>query len=581
MLAAWPLAFSLGLLPAARGQDHDTVVAGELGRELDAYLATCAVFGFSGCALVQQDGQLLLRKGYGLARPDLGTPNTPETLYDIASASKQVTAAAILLLEARGELSTDDSIAEHLPGVPRSHREVTLYHLLTHTSGFPRGGPAGGGPDLEAALRTYFRADRKGRAGERFEYYNGGYAMLAGVVERVTGERFEDWVRENLFEPAGLAHTDFIETARVDGARLAGAHDSRRLTTDYIKGWGYKGMGGVLTSVSDLAVWCNALFAGEILPPEALAKLLTPFKEKYACGWYVFETERKRTVVQHGGTAPGFQSYIRYFIDDDVLILVLTNREGSHWQVAWGLSSIVLDEDPKAALPPEIASVSASDLDAFCGSWEADGERLFVSRSGTGLRVGGMGTKVLAALSPSGPGSGRPRNASSSRPKARELAAAEERAVAIVAELREGRCDLLGADMLAHIPKSWPDRILHQLWPEHVERWGEVRDHRSLGAFFDPASGRTRVWIRLDQARGERSVEIAFVGSKLNIFDLKARDFPVEVGVAPIDDRRLVGFDFQNEAPYELALRGKGKSRALELRTRGGSKLKFRPAKRR
>jgi hypothetical protein len=190
-----------------------------------------------------------------------------------------------------------------------------------------------------------------------------------------------------------------------------------------------------------------------------------------------------------------------------------------------------------------------------------------------------MGTKVLAALSPSGPGSGRPRTASSSRPKARELAEAEERAVAIVAELREGRCDLLGADMLAHIPKSWPDRILHQHWPQHVERWGAVREHRSLGAFFDPVSGRTRVWIRLDQARGERSVEIAFMGGKLNIFDLKARDFPVEVGVAPIDDRRLVGFDFKAEAPYELTLKGKGKSRALELRTRGGSKLKFRPEK--
>ena len=165
MLAAWPLALSRALLPSPPLQDRAPVVAGKLGRELDAYLETCAVFGFSGCALVQQDGKLLLRKGYGLARPYLGTPNTPETLYDIASASKQVTAAAILLLESRGELSTDDSIADHLPGVPKEHREVTLYHLLTHTSGFRRGGPAGSGADLQAALTTYFEADRSGRAG--------------------------------------------------------------------------------------------------------------------------------------------------------------------------------------------------------------------------------------------------------------------------------------------------------------------------------------------------------------------------------------------------------------------------------
>ena len=511
-------------------------------------------------------------QGYGLARPDVGTPNTPETLYDIASASKHVTAAAILLLEARGELDTDHSIDEYLPGVPREHREVTLHHLLTHTSGFGRAGPAGRGPDLEAALQAYFKGSRTGRAGKRFEYFNGGYAMLAGVVERVTGEAFEDWVRDNLFEPAGLVQTDFIETARVDEALLAAAHGSGKLTTDYIKGWGYKGMGGVLTSVSDLATWCNALFDGKVLPEPALEKMLTVERDQYACGWYVFDTDKGRRVVQHGGTAPGFQSYVRYFPDDDVLILVLCNREGWYWQVAWGLSAIVLGEDPKSASPPKIAALSEEQLDAFCGTWESDDDRLYVRRSGRGLRVGGVGSDIVAALTYTRGGSvGRERKP----PKARELKAAEERALAIMTELREGSCELLGADMLPHIPASWPGRVLNQFWPAHLERWGEVREQRSLGAFFDQATNRTRVWIRLEHAKGPRSVEIAFVGDKLNIFDLNARAYPVDVGVAPVDERRLVGFDFRDPPPYELVLKGKGKSRKLEVNSRSGARLEL------
>jgi len=568
---------SLALAPTT--QDRDVVVAGPVGKRLDAYLERCTLFGFSGCVLVEKRGRLLLRKGYGLAQPREGIPNTPETLYDIASASKQVTAAAILLLEAERRLDTDDSIAKYLADVPEQHHEVRLHHLLTHTSGFGRYGGGGHGNDREAALAEYFSAKRTSGAGTRFEYFNGGYAMLAAVVERVTGEAFEDWVRDNLFLPAGLMRTDFIETAHFDTALLAGSHDTGRLTTDYIKGWGYKGMGGVLTSVSDLALWCHALFGGELLPPDSLKEMLEPERESYACGWYVFDTEKKRRVVQHGGSTPGFETYIRNFIDDDVLLLVMTNREGWNWQVTWGLSAQVLDEDPKAPNPPELAPWRAAKLDEVCGTWGADGgERLVVRRSGAGLLIGGLGTEVLAALTaaPARGDAGASRAAPPASPTARELAAAEERALAMVAGLREGSSERLAADMLPHIPKSWPDDVVNRYWPAQVERWGEVCGQRSLGAFFDPRSGRIRVWIRLDHERGERSLEVAFVGTSLNIFDLNARDFPVEVGVAPVDAERLVGFDFNEQPPCEFVLRGNGKTAQLELESRNGSTLVFR-----
>ncbi len=570
--------FALALLTVAialpTSQERPEIVAGSAGKKVDAYLENCAAFGFSGCVLVQKKGKVILRKGYGLARPELGTPNTPETLFDIASASKQVTAAAILLLESQGKLKLDDSIGLYLPNVPEKHADVTLYHLLTHTSGFPRNGRAGAGPNLANAMAAYLSANRKSDAGERFEYYNGGYAMLAAVVERVTGQSYEDWTRDNLFKPAGLQHTDFIETQRIDVKRIARSHDTGRLTTEYIKGWGYKGMGGVLTSVSDLALWCDALFSGELLPAKSMETLLTPYRDKYACGWYVFDTSKNRKVIQHNGGAPGFESYIRYFPKDEVLILVLNNRSGWNWQSTWGVSSILLGEEAKAAAPPEVMKLTDSELHAYCGIWAAEGERLVIRREGLGLHVGGVGSTVQAVFNPGGL-RGRARNSSSKKPDPEGLARAEERALSMVDGLRNGNIEPLAENMLKHIPKSWPTLVRDKLWPAFLEQHGEVLEMNSLGAFYDASSRRTRVWIRLKLEKRERSIEVAFVGEQLNIFDLKAQAFPSQAHFAAMQGKRMVGFDFQKGAPYELTLSKKGKSQALELTSRSGAKLSF------
>jgi CubicO group peptidase (beta-lactamase class C family) len=560
-------------LSAPLQSDRTAVVAGDDGARLDAYLTTLERFGFSGAVVVERGGELLLRKGYGVARPDDGTPNTPETLFDVASVSKQVTAAAVLKLAADGRLALDDPIADHLPGVPDEHADVTVIHLLTHTSGFPRSGPAGRGAELAPAVAQYLSGARVAEPGERFEYWNGGYALLAGVVESVTGETFEAWVRTNLFEPAGLAATDFIETARVDRARIAATHDGRRqLATEYLRGWSYRGMGGVLTSVSDLAAWCRALFGGEVLPAGELETMLTPRLGDYACGWYVFETESGRRVVQHGGTAPGFQSYVRWFPDEEALFVVACNREGMHWQVAWGLAALLLGEDPKAAQPPETAAWPSGELAALAGTWEAsDGGTLVIAAEDGSLRVGALGAEAIALLTERPP-IGRPDRSAAPSPK--DVAWAEERALGIVGELADGRCDLLGAELLPHIPESWPKTVLTRLWPAEEERWGELRGTRSLGAWFDAASGRTRVFLRLERERGERSLEVAFVGRALNIFDLQASPAPVELAFVPVAEDRLVAFDFRAEPPAALRVKGGGKE--LELTARSGGRATFR-----
>lgn len=569
------LSIALALL-APLSAAGDPVVSGADGRKLDEYLTLCETLGFSGVVLVERKGARLLEKGYGLADPIEGTPNTPDTLYDIASASKQVTAAAVLLLEARGKLKVSDKLAEHLPGVPDDLRDITLAHLIHHTTGFPRMAPQGSGPDRDAAIATYLSGVRTTGSGKRFEYWNGGYALLAAVVEVVAEEPFEDFVRDELFAPAGLERTTFIATAK-DLQPLAVSHLTGESVTRHSSGWEYRGMGGVLTTAAELARWCDALFGGRVLPKSQLAWMLTPDLETYAGGWYVFETEGKRRVVQHGGTVDAFDAYVRWFPKDKLTLVVLTNRPGWNWQVTWGLSALLLDgEDPKAPQPPEPERWKDKDFEPWLGAWRsADGQRLELARSGAGVRVRGIGGDVVAILTPAPPGPpGR------STPRARSAGPTtdlEARALAIVDGLCEGDIAALSSDMAATVPPQWPVRVRDQLWPAHVERWGPLEHRRVLGAWHDASNGQTRVWLRLTHARAERSIEIAFLGSQLAIFDLKSPDWPVEAGVVPVEDE-LAGFDFTRQPPFKLELERKGGEQRLVLAGRDGTKVELDPA---
>jgi CubicO group peptidase (beta-lactamase class C family) len=172
-------------------------------KEIDAFLARCERFGFSGSVLVVRKGKVLLRHGYGLADRETGARITEDTLFEIASSTKPFTACAVLKLAEAGKLSLDDPIGKHLPGVPDDKQAITIRHLLAHTSGMPRAA-GGGGDDPAAAAKAYLSAPAARKPGEAFEYWNGGYALLAALVERASGRSFMDYCRENLFRPAGL-----------------------------------------------------------------------------------------------------------------------------------------------------------------------------------------------------------------------------------------------------------------------------------------------------------------------------------------------------------------------------------------
>ncbi len=556
-------------------QPAEEIVKGELGQKLDALLTECEHFGFNGAVLVANDGEIVLQKGYGFADRAAGRSNTPDTLYDIASTSKQFTAAAILCLEMDGKLSTDDPISKHLPGVGPELDDVTIYHLLTHTAGFRRMGPTGGGPDLERAVAGYLRNTRTRKAGKKFEYHNGGYALLAAIVQRASGMDFREYCRERLFEPAGMHSTGFCRDGRVDQARVAHGYKEGKdigLATDHSFGWEYRGMGGVVTSVADLFRWHVALQGSAVLNERARRKLFKPFLSNYACGWFVKTTTADYNWAppnvmwqSHGGTVQGFEIQFWRFPDLDAAIAVLSNDSGSGaaYTIIFNLGGQMLKGVYAFSPPPETVDWAPQRLDALAGAYAFDaGGRLVVERSGAAIEVHALGQRAVDLLAAGRVGNNPDRH--------NELVALATR---IVEALTRGDVEPLRESMMSFIPRDWPDRVGREYWPQHVAKWGELRSFELMGA-MDVGPGRVRVLLMLEHERATRPLKIVFQNGKLNIFDLWTDVATGRTRFRPMPDGVFVTYTFRlvrRRGPgLVFDVNDQGEAESVRLITEGG-----------
>src|SRR5215813_382247 len=157
---------------------------------------------FMGSVLVAKNGEVIFSKSYGMADLEWSVPNSSTTRFNIASMTKQFTAASILVLEDRGKLRTDDSVKKYLPDAPASWDKVTIYHLLTHTSGISDDSAKyePGTPDK----LVFNDKPLSFQPGERWAYTNLGYIVLGYLIERISGQTYEDFVRDYIFKPLGM-----------------------------------------------------------------------------------------------------------------------------------------------------------------------------------------------------------------------------------------------------------------------------------------------------------------------------------------------------------------------------------------
>lgn len=331
---------------------------------IDEYLTRAAAFGFSGAVLVARAGEVVLHAGYGDADRQAGLPVTPETVFSIGSITKQFTAAAILALEEAGALRVEDPISRHFEDVPADKRGITIHHLLTHSSGLE--GDFGGDYERmprDSLVRLVLESELLWEPGTRYRYSNAGYSLLGAIVEKASGRGYERYLRERLFEPAGLERTGYL-TPDWSGERVAvGYRRGERWGTPLDHAWAEDGPwwnlranGGLLSSAGDLHRWHRALESDRVLSAASREKLFTPHVPEneegtshYGYGWAITPTSRGTTLIWHNGGNGVFFADFRRYVDEDAVLVFLTN-EASGETVGSGIVRLMFgDEVP---MPP-------------------------------------------------------------------------------------------------------------------------------------------------------------------------------------------------------------------------------------
>ncbi len=213
----------IALLLAAAGLAQDV---SRMDQVVDSYVSNKT---FMGSVLVARGDQVLLSKGYGSANLEWNIPNSPSTKFRLGSVTKQFTAASILLLEERGKLKTDDLVKKWMPDAPAAWDKITIFHLLTHTSGIPS---FTGFPDY-ASLEPFATTPEKLVArfrdkplefepGEKWNYSNSGYALLGYLIEKASGESYEKFLQENIFGPLGMKDSGYDSNTADNSAARGG-----------------------------------------------------------------------------------------------------------------------------------------------------------------------------------------------------------------------------------------------------------------------------------------------------------------------------------------------------------------------
>lgn len=367
------------------------IMEGEVAKKLDMYLTRITPFGFSGAFLVAKDGKVILNKGYGMAIRSENVANTSETVFSTGSITKQFTAAGIMKLEMMGKLTTDDPITKYFDGIPEEKKGITLHHLLTHTSGVINFT----GPDFVEAprdetMKKILDAPLQFKPGERFAYSNSGYSMLAAVIEKVSGQGYEEFMNKNIFTPAEM---DFTGYRMPEWEKKVVAHwyvedkDNRTPLEKPYPYWNYIGNGGILSTTEDMYKWHKALLGEEVLSSEVKKKMFTPFLNDYGYGWDVLEREMG-TLIQHdGGSMLGCSAEMRRYIDAGVVTILFCNQ-------SYGQQTLMeVVRDPIEALvfggdvhlPVEVMAAPPEKIQKFEGTYKlrSGGELTVEEKQGT------------------------------------------------------------------------------------------------------------------------------------------------------------------------------------------------------
>ena len=370
---------------------------------------------FNGAWLYAENGEIVSKGVLGFRDPEDTLPITEDTIFQLASVTKQFTATAVMLLMRQGLLSPEDEITKFFPELT-AYKGVTVRHLLTHTSGIPDYFDDADWfikiwkeekrvPGNDEILRFLCETEAKPyfAPGEGLHYSNTGYNLLALLVEQLSGVPFEEFLQKNIFEPAGMTSTrcchirrdgvpfeNYAQATVYDDGKCVADIDSAE-EGDVVAFDGLNGDDYVYTDIFDMLRWDRALREGKVLTLEEQQLMHTPAKLNngedavydeddglgYGFGWAVGREEKSGLVVSHSGGMPGVSTWFERFIDADRVLVILSCRDYrdvraylGYWD---GMEEIVRDREPEPIVSIEDIAVKDPDKskwESFCGRYE-------------------------------------------------------------------------------------------------------------------------------------------------------------------------------------------------------------------
>ncbi|MGA8186005.1 MAG: serine hydrolase, partial [Terriglobia bacterium] len=333
---------------------------------------------FMGAVLVVRGNDVLLDRGYGFADVEWKVPDSPKAKFRLGSITKQFTAAAIMLLQERGKLKVTDPVKKYLPDAPAAWDKITIFNLLTHTSGipsftsFPDYHSFERVPTTPEELVARFRDKPLDfQPGEKWSYSNSGYVLLGYLIEKISGESYAKFVEDNIFKPLEMKDSGYDSNSAIIPDRAQGytRGPNGLANAGYINMTVPFSAGGLYSTTGDLLRWEQGLFGGKVLSPESLKQMTTPFKDNYAFGLMV-HTENGHKVIDHGGGIEGFNTMLAYYPDDKLTVAVLGNLNGGAPQeIAKYLGTLALGG--KVVLPSERQAVQIDPkiFDRYAGDY--------------------------------------------------------------------------------------------------------------------------------------------------------------------------------------------------------------------
>ncbi|HZS10587.1 MAG TPA: serine hydrolase domain-containing protein [Blastocatellia bacterium] len=353
--------------PPAGAKAAQKLTDEQMARELEAFVHKLADADvFSGAVLLAKDGKVIFKKAYGTANKDFNAPNRVDTKFNLGSMNKMFTSVAIAQLVERGKLSFDDPLSKFLPDFPdkESAEKIRIKHLLTHTAGL---GSYFNKKFMESSRALYRTVDDMMKLAEgeklqfepgaRWSYSNTGMLVLGKVIEKVTGQSYFDYVRENIYKPAGMTNTDCYELDRVTPNLAVGYEKEftdggvtfRNNIFQHVMRGGPAG--GGYSTVEDLLKFDVALRSNKLVGAEYVKLLLSAKPELNSPDYgFGFSIDRERQIVGHSGGFPGISSNLDMFLGSGYTAIVMSNYGGGSVAVGDKMQELVLSgQETRAA----------------------------------------------------------------------------------------------------------------------------------------------------------------------------------------------------------------------------------------